>query len=164
VEHFGHEIAGGFKLHEINIGRNYQAKSIERYDLIPPGGNRTALPDRLLYDCWKNHTGSQDVLGRLEWSKPALTIRTEFFKPEKGRYLHPQWSQNGRRFNRALTHAEAALIQGFDDQHLWCGTKVEIARQIGNAVPPPLAQAVAQKIMKALTDQPRKAEVNDSGC
>ena len=29
-------------------------------------------------------------MGRLWWDRPALTIRTEFLKPEKGRYLHPE--------------------------------------------------------------------------
>ena len=41
-----------------------------------------------------------------QWGKPAVTIRTEFFKPEKGRDLHPQWEREGPRLNRALTHAE----------------------------------------------------------
>ena len=92
--------------------------------------------------CWREHsTGANDVLGRLEWHKPSVTIRTEFFKPEKGRYLHP--SQD-----RALTHAEAAVIQGFDDRHLWCGSKLAIAKMIGNAVPPPLAEAIADKFEK----------------
>jgi DNA (cytosine-5)-methyltransferase 1 len=52
--------------------------------------------------------------------------------------------------NRALTHAEAALIQGFDDRQVWCGSKIDIARQIGNAVPPPLAAAIGAQILPVL--------------
>ncbi len=78
-------------------------------------------------------------MGRLHWDKPSVTIRTEFFKPEKGRYLHPTE-------DRPITHAEAALIQGFSEDFQWCGTKTSIARQIGNAVPPPLARAIADHV------------------
>jgi DNA (cytosine-5)-methyltransferase 1 len=158
TSYFGCEVPGVFTLDELHVARTYQPLSLERYDLIAPGRNRFDLPDRLLYDCWRRHkTGSGDVLGRLEWDKPAVTIRTEFFKPEKGRYLHPEWSEDGVRVNRALTHAEAALLQGFDATHTWCGSRIEIARQIGNAVPPPLASAVARVVRKLLLSLERQA-------
>lgn len=147
VNYFGRPIAGAFKLQDIHVGRNYRDISITRYDLIPPGKSRMVLPEHLLYECWKRHTtGARDVLGRMQWDRPSLTIRTEFFKPEKGAYLHPQWDETGQRINRAITHAEAARLQGFDDRHLWCGSKIDIARQIGNAVPPPLARAIAESV------------------
>jgi DNA (cytosine-5)-methyltransferase 1 len=66
----------------------------------------------------------------------------EFFKPEKGRYLHPTE-------HRALTHHEAALLQGFPSTHKWVGSKIAIARQIGNAVPLQLAQAIAGQLRQA---------------
>ena len=44
-------------------------------------------------------------MGRLSWDKPSVTIRTEFFKPEKGRYIHPTQ-------HRAITHFEAARSAG----------------------------------------------------
>lgn len=78
-------------------------------------------------------------MGRLHWDKPAVTIRTEFYKPEKGRYLHPE-------ANRALTHLEAALLQGFPLSYKWVGTRSSIARQIGNAVPLALGAAVGRHI------------------
>nr|WP_283793643.1 DNA cytosine methyltransferase [Gulosibacter molinativorax] len=90
--------------------------------------------------CWRKHTsGSGDVMGRLHADRPSVTIRTEFFKPEKGRYLHPTE-------NRAITHYEAALLQGFPDNHRFVGSKTAIARQIGNAVPIPLGKAIAQQL------------------
>lgn len=70
-----------------------------------------------------------------------MTIRTEFYKPEKGRYLHPDR-------DRPITHLEAALIQGFPEDQLWCGTKISVARQIGNAVPIPLGRAVGELIRR----------------
>ena len=72
-----------------------------------------------------------------------MTIRAEFFKPEKGRYLHPEE-------HRAITHREAARLMGFPDSFKFRGTKIEIARQIGNAVPPPLAAAVANVVSEIL--------------
>jgi len=84
-----------------------------------------------------------------------VTIRTEFFKPEKGRYLHPVE-------DRPITHREAARLQGFPDTFHFCGTKVEIARQIGNAVPPPLAGPIA-KVVKALLSGERISAKKPTG-
>lgn len=86
-------------------------------------------------------------MGRMRWSMPSHTIRTEFFKPEKGSYLHPQWDKSGEhRVNRPITHYEAALLQDFSENYLWSGSKIEIARQIGNAVPVGFARALAAHI------------------
>lgn len=149
----GGGVPGPFKAYELHLSRNPTQLSLERYDHIAPGGNRFDLPDELKPPCWLNKPSStSDVMGRLEWDKPALTIRTEFWKPEKGRYLHPEWSHDepDLRVNRSITHWEAARIQTFPDDFVWCGTKTEIARQIGNAVPPALAQAFATSIRSTL--------------
>ncbi len=128
-----------------HIGRNPTRKSLERYKCIPPGGNRFDLmkkrPD-ITPRSWLNKpTGTTDVFGRLEWDKPALTIRTEFFKPEKGRYLHPE-------AHRALTLREGARLQTFPDDFKFVGSKIEVARMIGNAVPPRLAYRIALAVKK----------------
>lgn len=146
---------GPFKAGDLHLGRHPRELSLRRYDSIPPGGNRFDLSDELMPACWANKpTGTTDVMGRLEWDKPSLTIRTEFFKPEKGRYLHPQWDWNdpSRRVNRPITHWEAARIQTFPDDFGWCGSKIEIARQIGNAVPVRLASAMARHIRMELLE------------
>lgn len=149
VAFFGQTVPGIFKSTEIHLGRRPQQKSLDRYDCIPPGGGRFDLPDHLLPPCWANKpTGTTDVMGRMRWDAPSLTIRTEFFKPEKGQYLHPQWDADDqrRRVNRPITHREAALLQTFPADFVWCGTKTDIARQIGNAVPCTLAAAVARAV------------------
>jgi len=101
-------------------------------------------PD-LTPQCWINKkSGGTDLFGRLWWDRPAFTIRTEFYKPEKGRYLHPAQ-------HRPITHREAARLQSFPDNFIFTGSKIEIARQIGNAVPPLLAARVADIVYLLLT-------------
>jgi len=129
---------------QLHLSRNPTDVSMRRYKSIPYGGNRFNLPPDLLSDCWrKKISGSADVMGRLVWNKPSVTIRTEFFKPEKGRYLHPV-------LDRPITHLEAAKLQTFPDGYILCGSKTQVARQIGNAVPPALAQAIAEQLKKEL--------------
>ena len=126
---------------DLHFGRTPTATSMARYKAIPKEGmNRFDLQRKaphLTPDCWLNKpSGSTDIFGRLWWDRPAVTMRTEFYKPEKGRYLHPKQ-------HRPITHREAARFQSFPDDFLFYGTKIEIAKQIGNAVPPLLAAAVA---------------------
>ncbi|GIL34002.1 cytosine-specific methyltransferase [Phycicoccus sp. DTK01] len=140
----GTELPGPFRGRDLHITRQYTDLSLRRFAHIKRGGNRHDLPDELSAPCWRRHTsGASDVMGRLHWDRPSVTIRTEFFKPEKGRYLHPEE-------HRAITHLEAARIQGFPDKYKWVGTKTAIARQIGNAVPIALASALARSIAAAL--------------
>ena len=55
----------------------------------------------------------------------------------------------------AVTLAEGALPQGFDDQQVWCGSNAGIAKQIGNAVPPPLAASIANVVRDLLLSKCR---------
>jgi DNA (cytosine-5)-methyltransferase 1 len=148
TEFFGYDVPGIFKGLDLHVGRNPTPLSLERYDHVPPGGGRFDVPEHLLPRCWREKpTGTTDVMGRMRWDFPSNTIRTEFFKPEKGAYLHPQWDERGKkRVNRPITHLEAARLQDFPEEFLWCGTKIEIARQIGNAVPVGLARAIAKHL------------------
>lgn len=132
---------------DLHFRRNPRPTSLARYRAIPTGGNRFDLqrnrPD-LTPRCWSEKpTGTTDVMGRLWWDRPSVTIRTEFFKPEKGRYLHPV-------ADRPITHREAARLQTFPDHFEFEGSKTEIARQIGNAVPPALATALAEHLYELL--------------
>lgn len=133
--------------YDLHFGRSPTELSKRRYRLIPAGGNRfdllRAAPE-LTPNCWvKKKSGGTDLFGRLWWDKPSVTIRTEFFKPEKGRYLHPT-------SHRPITHREAARLMGFPDDFRFRGTKIQIARQIGNAVPPHLGGAIARSVIQIL--------------
>ena len=139
---------------DIHFGRTPTAVSIARYKAVPKGGNRFDLQrnaPHLTPDCWIRKTsGGTDLFGRLWWERPSVTIRTEFFKPEKGRYLHPEK-------HRPITHREAARLMGFPDDFKFVGTKTQIARQIGNAVPPPLAKELGGMVAEMLLPVAKRA-------
>ncbi|MEL5958752.1 DNA cytosine methyltransferase [Streptomyces sp. CLV115] len=150
----GVDLPGPYLTTELHVGRTPTALSLARYRAIEPGGNRHNLRGKwatvlgeekyLSTSSWDQHnSGSGDVMGRMYEDRPSVTIRTEFYKPEKGRYLHPAE-------DRPITHYEAALIQGFPPDFKWFGSKVQIARQIGNAVPVGLGRALAQAIHERL--------------
>lgn len=136
-----------FNLH---FGRSPTEKSLLRYRAVPPGGNRFDLQrnaPEITPACWIRKTsGGTDLFGRLWWNRPSVTIRTEFFKPEKGRYLHPVQ-------HRPITHREAARLMGFPDDFIFEGSKTEIARQIGNAVPPDFGGVIALMVASLLDQE-----------
>jgi DNA-methyltransferase (dcm) len=138
----------------LHFRRNPTAKSLKRYRAVPPGGNRFDLQrnaPEITPQCWiRKASGGTDLFGRLWWDRPSVTIRTEFFKPEKGRYLHPEQ-------HRPITHREAARLMGFPDHFVFTGTKTEVARQIGNAVPPDMASAVARAVADVLDMKAKRA-------
>jgi len=143
---------------DLHFGRTPTPLSVKRYKAIPKEGmNRFDLQriaPELTPDCWIRKTeGGTDLFGRLWWNRPAFTIRTEFFKPEKGRYLHPAQ-------HRPITHREAARLQSFPDSFKFTGTKIEIAKQIGNAVPPALSARIADCVLAMLASK----ETNNGGC
>ena len=134
-----------------------RSTSVRRYKAVPrDGGNRFQMQanlDRaglgeLVPACWRNKpTGTTDVFGRLWWDRPAYTIRTEFYKPEKGRYLHPS-------AHRPITVREAARCMSFGDDFVLPEDQsmTSIARQVGNAVPPRLAQRIAESLAAQLDE------------
>jgi DNA (cytosine-5)-methyltransferase 1 len=87
----------------------------------------------------------------MSWNTPSVTVRTQFFKPDKGRYIHPS-------ADRAITYAEAALLQGFPLDYIWYGSPAQIAKQIGNAVPVPLAATVARMVFRSYLQGPIHGE------
>jgi DNA (cytosine-5)-methyltransferase 1 len=134
--------------------RNPRPESVRRYKAVPKnGGNRFDMQrnldkaelGHLVPRCWREKpSGTTDVFGRLWWDRPAYTIRTEFFKPEKGRYLHPT-------AHRPITLREAARCMSFPDSFVFPEDQsmTSVARQIGNAVPPLLAQQIASGLAKS---------------
>lgn len=141
--------------------RNPRPDTLQRYSAVPhDGGGRFEMEanldgmglGHLVPACWRRHrNGSHDVFGRLWWDRPASTIRTEFYKPEKGRYLHPTEP-------RPITVREAARLMSFPDDFVLPEEQsmTAIARQVGNAVPPLLARRLAIAVAGRLDAESRR--------
>jgi DNA (cytosine-5)-methyltransferase 1 len=79
------------------------------------------------------------VYGRVRWEMPAPTLTGRCNSLSNGRYGHPDQ-------DRAISLREAASLQSFSDAYVFYGTNQHIARQIGNAVPVRLAEALGRQI------------------
>jgi DNA (cytosine-5)-methyltransferase 1 len=119
------------------------AINIERIKSIKEGQGRDSLPEHLQLPCHRNNSNHRhlDTYGRMAWDLPASTITARFDSFSRGRFGHPV-------LDRTITLREGARLQTFPDNFEFIGTKVEVARQIGNAVPPLLAKKIALSVKK----------------
>jgi len=115
---------------------NHSEIALHKLSLIPPEKGKEYLPEDLL-----GKQKFKSTWGRLKWDKPSPTIDTRFDAASNGTNNHPF-------LNRTITPREAARIQSFDDSFIFYGNKVDIRTQIGNAVPPLMAKAIADQIYK----------------
>lgn len=86
-----------------------------------------------------------DSYSRMEWDNLSPTITTKCISFSNGRFGHPI-------YNRALTVHEASLLQGFPRSFRFHGSLSQKARQVGNAVPPPIGNAIGKCIMRHASD------------
>lgn len=118
--------------------------NMQRLSYIPPGGNWTDVPDRLLPKGMLAARRSDHTkrYGRVSPGGLASTILTKC-DPHWGAYFHYEQ-------DRAFTVREAARLQSFPDTYVFCGSRVEQYEQVGNAVPPLLAAALGRSLASAL--------------
>jgi DNA (cytosine-5)-methyltransferase 1 len=122
----------------------------ERLRHIPPGGGMEDLPVHLRVDCHKagaEKIGHRYVYGRLAADRPAGTITARFDSFTRGKFAHPVEDRN-------ITLREGARLQTFPDTFRFNGNQEDIACQIGNAVPPVLAEALGRAALSALKSAP----------
>ena len=141
------EIQAGEDAKNVNIA-NHVARKLSktnqnRLDNIRKnGGDRRSVSAELQLECHKKENVSYtDTYGVISLDRPAPTITSGCTIISKGRYGHPTQ-------NRGLSVREAARLQSFDDKFIFVGNIGEMSLQIGNAVPPKLAQASAKEIIK----------------
>lgn len=119
-----------------HVATNHSSVSLERLKMIPIGGGKEFLP--------KEHLTKSIFSGtwtRMLKDEPSVTITTRFDTPASGRFTHP-W------LNRAITVREAARLQSFPDTFIFSGPKTSQMKQVGNAVPPKVAQVIAKVIQE----------------
>ncbi|MBQ6618569.1 MAG: DNA cytosine methyltransferase [Thermoguttaceae bacterium] len=119
--------------------------NLKRIRSIKEGEGQDSLPSELQLCCHsknKNHR-HLDTYGRMAWDRPSPTITARFDSFSRGRFGHPE-------LDRTITLREGARLQTFPDDFEFIGTKVEIASQIGNAVPPSLAEYIAKSVKQTL--------------
>jgi len=109
------------------------------------GPNISCIPKHLI------SSGFSSCYSRLTANEPSVTITVNFVHPASNRCIHP-------KEDRALTPREGARLQSFDDNFIFSGTRSQIVKQIGNAVPPLLGRAIGYAIAKSLGIETQKPQ------
>lgn len=122
------------------------AENLKRIRMTPPsGGDRSAWKDdnELQIEAYRGRDDIfRDVYARMFWDRPAPTITTRFNSLSNGRFGHPDE-------DRAISIREGATLQTFPKEFVFVGTNLNcLARQIGNAVPPALAERIGRHLME----------------
>ena len=120
---------------ELHTATNHSEKMLEIIQYS--GKNINCIPEHLI------SSGFSSCYSRLDANEPAVTITVNFVHPASNRCIHPV-------LNRALTPREGARLQSFDDDFQFYGSRTQITKQIGNAVPPLLGTAIAETIAVSL--------------
>lgn len=92
------------------------------------------------------------------WDMPARTIIAHLYK-DGNQFIHPDYEQG-----RSITVREAARLQSFPDDFVFEGSRTEQFKQIGNAVPPMLAEAIAKAIKSKLNELERNGQGDIQEC
>ena len=127
-----------------HVATRHSAVALKRLAMIPPNAGKEVLPEDQLTKSIYSGTWT-----RMRKDEVAVTITTRFDTPSSGKFTHPY-------LNRAITVREAARIQSFPDDFVFIGNKGSQMKQVGNAVPPLLAKAIAQTIMDDIKDGERE--------
>lgn len=107
---------------------------------LQDGQSKDDLPEAL-----RPKSGYGNTYAKLWWDRPSTTITRNFACPSSSRCIHP-------RDSRAMSIREGARLQSFPDDYLFYGPDGKKRLEIGNAVPPLLSAAIAEKMLEALQE------------
>lgn len=124
-----------------HIVTKHSPLALERLAMIPPNAGKEVLPKEHLTKSIYSGTWT-----RMRKDEISVTITTRFDTPSSGKFTHPF-------LDRAITVREAARIQSFPDDFRFVGNKGSQMKQVGNAVPPLLAAAIAKVIMNDIKEE-----------
>ncbi len=114
-------------------------EALERFMAIEQGDNFHSLPPQLKTTYSDAERTQNTIYLRLKYNEPSGTV----VNVRKSMWIHPVK-------HRALSIREAARLQTFPDDFVFCGTKDAQYQQVGNAVPPLLAKAIAEHLCQYL--------------
>ncbi len=145
ITHYNHPVKTPYQMKMRNtvddyffnhVASTHSEKTLKIMSLIKPGQTLRDLPKE--YQTKSVHSGAY---GRMRKDEPSYTLTTRINTPSVGRITHPI-------DNRTITPREAARIQSFPDSYHFLGDITTVGMQIGNSVPPLLAQAIGESIIK----------------
>lgn len=127
-----------------HIVTNTGKTAMERFQALKQGQNFHSLDEKLKSNTYTDVSRTQNTIYlRLDYNQPSGTV----VNVRKSMWVHPV-------LDRAVSVREAARLQTFPDSFVFCGTKDKQYQQVGNAVPPIMAKAIAKKLAQQL----KKAE------
>ncbi len=124
--------------------RYHNPRDLELYSILQPGEDSVdAIDVHGRSDLMRYRSDIfDDKYHRLRNDRPSKTIVSHLAKDGNG-YIHPSQV-------RSISVREAARLQSFDDSHAFCGSPSDQWVQVGNAVPPVLAEAIARSFLRVL--------------
>ncbi len=126
------------EIQEHEVPKN-SAKLVAIMEALPDGGSPKDIAEEL-----RPKSGFANCYCRLWWDKPSTTITRNLGCPSSSRCIHP-------RDPRPLSTREAARLQGFPDDYVFCGKRGDKHLQIGNAVPTFLSRAIKDSVKSYLS-------------
>ena len=145
LEKVSHISVLGKQLRNTNVLKNHIVTkttdtAMERFKVLKQGQNFHSLDNSLKSNTYTDVSRTQNTIYlRLNYDEPSGTV----VNVRKSMWIHPT-------LDRAISVREAARLQTFPDSFIFCGTKDKQYQQVGNAVPPIMAKAIAKKIASIL--------------
>lgn len=155
IEHKNYLSSLAQKLRDSNILKNHIITkttdvALARFKALHQGENFHSLEDSLKTNTYTDVKRTQNTIYlRLKYNEPSGTV----LNVRKSMWIHPT-------LDRAISIREAARLQTFPDSFVFCGTKDKQYQQVGNAVPPIMAKAIAQRLAVTLDKKLCEAEQN----